>query len=915
MTVIKRKLIEVALPLEAINRESAREKSIRHGHPSTLHLWWARRPLAACRAVLFAQLVDDPSSHPDQFPTEVEQFAERQRLFEIVERLVVWENSNDSHVISQARAEIVKSTGGALPPIFDPFAGGGSIPLEAQRLGLEAHASDLNPIAVLINKALIEVPPSWAGQAPVFPGAQGGRLGPWERATGLAEDVRRYGEWMAGEAAKRIGSHYPSVELPDKGEARVIAWLWARTVKCPNPACPHDMPLVSTFWLCKKKGRPAWLDPYIAADGIRFHIRTGTGGPKDPPKVGRGANFRCLACGGLAGDEYIKAEGVAGRLGYQLLATVAQGDRRRVYLEASATQIRAADVPRPQDAPDEELADDPRNLWCVGYGLTRFGDLFTNRQLDALMTFSGLVTETREKARVDALASGMSPSRAREYSVAIALYLAFGVSRLANRQSTICIWNTIGEKVEQTFGRQAIPMSWDFAEANVLSSGTGTWRGSLEWIPKVLEFLPASAPGFVSQEDARFKTVERGVVSTDPPYYDNISYADLSDFFYVWMRRSLGDALPSSTSMMLTPKAAELVAAPHRHEGHKDEAEAHFEAGFLEAFRRIHESQLPDYPMTIFYAFKQSETDSSGTASTGWETMLNALLQSGFGVSATWPMRTERDQGLKSGTNVLASSIVLVCRPRPSNLEATSRRGFVATLKQELPTALRELQQGSIAPVDLAQAAIGPGMAVFSRYSRVAEADGSEMSVRIALGLINQVLDEVLTEQEGDFDPETRFCIKWFAQFGWNEGLSGEVDVLARAVNTSVSVLERGGVFRAAAGRARLLEPAEMTPEWNPAEDKTISVWEVTVRVAHALHEQGADQAGAWLGAAASRVDIDAVKELSYLLYALAEKRGWSETALLFNTLGTSWGEVRMVAHQPKGRPQAQVEFDLDAVE
>ena len=914
MTNDKKKLIEVALPLEAINRESAREKSIRHGHPSTLHLWWARRPLAACRAVLFAQLVDDPSAHPEEFPTEADQEVERKRLFDLIERLVVWENTNDDALLAEAHAEILKSTDGNPPPILDPFAGGGSIPLEAQRLGLEAHASDLNPVAVLINKALIEIPPRWAGHPPVFPGVADATMGGWPRATGLAEDVRRYGHWMREQAEQRIGHLYPKATLSDGTKANVIAWTWARTVTCPNPACRAEVALISTYWLSKKKSRPTFLAPVVEDGHVRYDIRTGREGPKDQPKQGRGAKFRCEVCGDIAGDVYIKNEAINGRMGQRLLTVVAEGNRQRVYLPATAAQEQAAQMAAPADVPAGAMPENPRWFSPPSFGLKEFSDLFTNRQLVALTTFSDLVGKAHAQIARDAAAAGLGVDEARSNADAVALYLAFAVSRSADRSSSICSWDSSPkmEALRNTFARQAIPMTWDFAEGNPFSSSSGNFFGNVELVAKVVDQLPATAQGWATQSDATQVEALESAVSTDPPYYDNIGYADLSDFFYVWLRRSLSRIYPVETATLLAPKAPELVATPYRFGGSKSKAEEHFESGFVKTFTRIRAQHAPGIPLTIFYAFKQAESDASGTASTGWETMLNGLMQAGLMVTATWPVRTELgNRMLSSGTNALASSIVLACRTRPSTAEAVNRRQFINALKAELPLALRNMQQGSVAPVDLAQATIGPGMAVFSRYSRVVEADGSNMTVRTALALINQVLDEVLVEQEGDFDADTRFCVKWFSQFGWNEAASGEADVLARATNTAVDGLVRGGVFRAVAGKARLLAPEELSISWDPLTDERVSVWEVVVRLAHALTVVGVDGAAPLFAAAGQRVDLDTAKELAYLLYALCEKKGWTDSALLFNGLGGSWSDVASAGRRVPEVAGTQNAFDF----
>jgi len=923
MSEYKKKLIEVALPLEAINRESAREKSIRHGHPSTLHLWWARRPLAACRAVLFSQLVDDPSAHPDQFPTEEDQAVERQRLFNIIERLVVWENINDEALLREAHEEILRSTDGNPPAILDPFAGGGSIPLEAQRLGLEAQASDLNPVAVLINKGLIEFPPKFSGLPPVFPGAAEQRT-TWPNATGLAEDVRRYGKWMRDEAERHIGNLYPTATLDDGTQANVIAWIWARTVTCPNPACGIKMPLVRSWWLGKKKGKEAYVIPEVHDGVVTFTIGHGlNGGPSagEDGTVGR-TGARCIGCGTAAPLSYVRAEGQSERIGQQLMAIVAEGDRRRHYLQPTEDQARAANVARPANVPDLEIAYNPRDMKAPIYGMTGFADLFTARQLTALTTLSDLVGEARVRVLADAKAAERPDDEigleaggtgAAAYADAVSVYLSMTVSKLTDMANALVIWKPSMDQAVHLFNRQAIPMVWDYSETPPLSDRhAGGYVVTLNNIAKALDRLPTGVTGNVTQLDASTRDYSSVLVATDPPYYDNIAYANLSDFFYGWLRRSLIGVLPSLFGTVQTPKSDELVADPYRHGG-KQEASDFFESGFSKVFARIRASASSDFPITVFYAFKQSETESEGMVSTGWQTLLEGMLGNGWEVTATWPMRTELANKVSGlGQNMLASSIVLALRPRDSNAETISRRGFVQALKAELPQALRDLQQGSIAPVDMAQAAIGPGMSVFSRYSRVLEADGSDMTVRTALALINQALSEVLTDQEGDFDSETRFAVKWFSQYGWNEVPSGEADVLTRAVNTTVAMLERGGIFRAAAGKARLLEPSEMSEGWNPADDKEISVWEVAVRLGHSLLTEGTDQASVWMRESASRVDLDAVKELAYLMYSVSERKGWTEAAMLFNALGTSWSDVAGAARAAPASVSKQSSLDFD---
>ena len=832
----KKKLIEVALPLEAINAESAREKSIRHGHPSTLHLWWARRPLAAARAVIWSSLVDDPSEHPEQFPTEEEQNQERQRLFGILEKLVKWENSNNPAVLDAAKAEILRSTGNNPPPLLDPFAGGGAIPLEAQRLGLEAHAHDLNPVAVMINKAMIEIPPKFAGQAPVNPEAraQFDGEGGWSDAKGLAEDVRYYGEWMKQQAFKKIGHLYPKVKVPADqggGEATVIAWIWARTVKCPNPACGCEMPLASSFVLSKKKGKEAWVKPIPTGDHVDFEVQQGKC-PKEYEsfKVGRSAIFKCPCCGEITTDAYVKKNGQLHKIGAQLMAVVAEGRRGRIYLTPDEEQRLAASVVKPEDYPDGSMPTNPRWFSPPAFGMTEYSDLFTNRQLTALTTFSELVDEAQKQVEVDAVAAGYPNDHialskggigARAYGEAVGTYLSFLLGKLSNRNSTLCRWDTGYEKIGNTFGRQALPMVWSYAETDPFSGSSGSIDSALS---NIVDFLfesscKKSCVGFVKQFDAQSDCGLRNVmVSTDPPYYDNIGYADLSDFFYIWMRQALKQTYPDLFRTMLVPKSEELVATPYRFEGSVERARDFFEKGMLHTCQQIYQYAREDIPVTIYYAYKQSDTDTgeteTKTASTGWETMLSSVIQAGFSITGTWPMRTELTTALKGNINALASSIVLVCRKRSADAPMVTRRSFIAELKRELRPALQKLQRSNIAPVDLAQSAIGPGMGVYSKYSKVLEADGTPMTVRSALQIINQELDVYFNEQDGELDQNSRFCVDLYMQNAFNDIRFGDADTLARAKNTSVAALVTKGVLYAQKGWSICLRGKNFLNKW-----------------------------------------------------------------------------------------------------
>ena len=950
MNTHRKKLIEVALPLDAINAASAREKSIRHGHPSTLHLWWARRPLAAARAVIFAQMVDDPSACPEEFPTEADQEEERQRLFRLIEELVKWENTTNEAVLERARAEIRKSwrrtcadnadhpraselfDPDKLPAFHDPFAGGGALPLEAQRLGLEAHASDLNPVAVLINKAMIEIPPRFAGMPPVNPESRpGGTPGEkslierdWKGAEGLAEDIRYYGKWMRDEAEKRIGHLYPKVEVtsemvrerPDlkqyEGrELTVIAWLWARTVKSPNPAFADvDVPLVSNFMVSTKKGKEAYVDPMIEGRRYRFAVRVGSPPNLEAAKrgttVGKRQAFRCLMSGVPVPYDHIRNEGKAGRMGALLMAVVAEGTKGRVYLSPTIEHEAIARKANPEWKPEVALPNNPRDFKTPNYGLPTFADLFTPRQLVALNTFSNLVGAAMDRAKSAAVSNNLRmdgrPLRdggtgAVAYAEALGVYLSFAVDKGANYWSSFCAWHQTRYGVVSTFGRQAIPMVWDFAEANPISDSSGNVLLGVKQAAKMIARIGAGTPGLACQMDATTQSTSTNkVVSTDPPYYDYIGYADLSDFFYVWLRRSLRPSFPDLFSTLAVPKAEELIAAPNRH-GDKVKAERFFLDGMGKAMRRLCEQTHPAFPISIYYAFKQSEIKGkSGVASTGWETFLDAVISSGFTLTGTWPIRTEYTGNLKKGTNVLASSIVLVCRKRTQDAPLATRREFVTALREELPSAMAHLQSGNIAPVDLAQAAIGPGMAVFTRYAKVLDAQGDRVSVGDALALINQTLDEVLAEQEGEFDPDTRWALAWFDQSGFEEGEYGVAETLSKAKNTSIDGIVEGGILASRGGKVRLLRPTELAGDWNPTTDKRLTVWEAVHYLVHAL-ESGGDSGAAELVHQLGGL-AETARELAYRLYTICERKNRAEEARSYNGLVQSWPEIARLARE-----------------
>ena len=947
-----KKLIEVALPLDDINAACAREKSIRHGHPSTLHLWWARRPLASARAVIFAQMVNDPGGERGYRAglTKEQAQQKREKLFDIIRDLVKWENTNDEEVLKRAREaiwdswrDICRMNAGqpgfnpeVLPAFHDPFAGGGALPLEAQRLGLESYASDLNPVAVMINKAMIEIPPKFAGRTPVGPipeGEQSPLPGKeWPGAAGLAEDVRRYGHWMREEARKRIGHLYPPVEITREMAAErpdlkpyvgqkltVIAWLWARTVKSPNPQFSHvDVPLVSSFVLSSKPGKEAYVEPVVEGDSWRLVVRTGK-----PPKTaelgttaGKRKAFKCILSGFPIDYDYIRDFGKNVGLGQKLFAVVLDGPRGRVYIEPSASMEVLAHSAKPSWKPEAKLPDNPRDFKTPNYGLNTYGELFTDRQLVALNTFSDLVHEARQKALEDARQSGWEDDYVRlaeggkgpsAYADALAVYLTFVLDKAANYWSTICAWHITRSGIKSTFGRQAIQMTWDFAECNPLGSSSGNWLSHVDFTMEGLISFPAEGCGSVNQADAQTQNISAmKVVATDPPYYDNIGYADLSDFFYTWMRRCLKDLWPSTFTTLVVPKAEELVATPYRHGG-KSAAETFFMNGMQATMHNLSQLSHPAFPVPIYYAFKQSETSDAGTSNAGWETFLESVVMSGFMVTGTWPMRTELVTGLKVGSNYLASSIVIVCRKRDESAIEVSRREFLKELKEVMPEALRAMQglDGTatpVAPVDLAQAAIGPGMEIYSKYRQVLNADGSRMSVHDAIVEINRFLD-----QGDDFDPQTQFCRDWFQEHSWGDGASGDADVLARAKGVSVARVVNAGVLESKGGRTRLLSWRDYPEDYDPEADTNRPVWEVCHHLVRIHQRHGTGAAGAFL--ARVQDQGEAARKLAYVLYTVCERKGLADDARAYNELATGWGDIlqESIANAPSRMTQGEL--------
>lgn len=910
----KKKLIEVALPLESINKESAREKTIRHGHPSTLHLWWARRPLATAKAIIWASLVDDPSNRLEEFPTEEMQDLERERLFKILEELIIWENSDNEHVLQKAKEEIIKSTDGKLPEFLDPFSGGGSLPLEAQRLGLKVHAHDLNPVALTINKCMVEIPPNFSGKRPINPKAQA--LWPLEKSqsfnssfpgtSGLEDDVRYYGELLKKRVQDKLHSIFPLVDLPQDlggGKATAIAWIWSRSLRCSNPACGYLTPLVNSFQLSKKKGNEAFIHPIEIPKEKRFDFSISDQKSEYPdPKIGKG-KFKCIHCGEPMDPNYIRSEFQKEKVESQLMAIVAEEPSRRLYLSPDQFQIeKATTISKPEIFPVGVLNGKCR-ISLPLYGFNDFSDMFTNRQLVMLTTFSETLKEMLPEMEEEAIRCGYQDNSlgleqggdgAKAYAEAIVVYLSLLIDKLADYHSSFCSWNSSRQLIRNVFGRQAIPMVWDYAEGNPFCHSSGSFDNMLNWILKAIHEFPQNPiKGQVEQHDAREKINFKDLlISTDPPYYDNIEYADLSDYFYVWLRWNLKSIYPSLFETIQVPKKEELVATPYRHKTLK-EAKEFFENGMLRACQQIYNSASNDYPVTIYYAYKQSETETkngkSVTASSGWETMLTSIIEAGFSITGTWPVRTELgNRMIGNDKNALASSIVLVCRKRSKTAPNITRRKFILELRSKLKEALPKLQQSNIAPVDMTQSAIGPGMSIYSQYSSVLESNGEPMSVRTALALINQEIDLYFNEQDSNLQPEDRFCIELYSQSAFNDIKYGEAEVLSTAKNSSIDKMVKNGLLFAEKGIVHLLSKEEI--KINSKND--ISLWLLTQFITRELEEGGVNKASEAVRQYGYGRE-NSIKSLAYRLFSIAEKKKWGKEAAAYNNLIEAWPEIQ----------------------
>ena len=931
-TPYRKKLIEVDLPLEDINCACISERPQWQNHHSTLHRWWARRPVAACRATIFASLVDDPSTYLGESHAQ----EEREKLHDIISELVKWENTNNENLLAKARYEIARSIARSLgetaptdtdailrylaekaPPIYDPFCGSGSIPLESQRLGLRARASDLNPIAVLLNKALIELPSAFHNQPPINPNADS--LEGWRGTSGLADDIRYYGQWMREEAYKRIGHFYPKAKLSDGTEATVIAWLWVHTVPCSNPACGLPMPLVHSFQLSKKKGNKHWICPIVNKESktISFIVRNHNTGVPDKGTIRNRTEAVCVTCNSPVKLEYVREQARCGNMKEVMAAIVADGRHGRLFLSPTNDQNRIARSAMPNWKPKNELPEDPLGFSLQNYGIMHWHQFFTIRQLTTLTTFSDLLPEARERMIQDGATD--------IYADSLCTYLTCAIGKTADIGCRGTRWrvDSSTERVVHAISKQTIHILWDFAEANPFSSpptSSANWITQVKHIANVVEHLPTIAnSGEVYQADAATTSyaTDSPIIITDPPYYDIIGYADLSDFFYAWLRPVLRKIYPELFASISTPKDEEIIANRRRFENSQDR----FENLLHKTLQRIRERCSDQFPTSIFYAYRQKENKRNGKTATAWETMLNAVISAGLQIVATWPMRTENTTSPTSiGKNALASSIVLVCRPRPDTAQNIGLGGFLTALRNEMPAALDRLtREAHIAPVDLAQAAIGPGMEIYSRYQSVKTTRGGELvdvTVGEALIKINEEIDRYHAEQEGEFDSQTRFCLRWFKQYDFTSGDYGSAEVLARASDVTIDSM-RGRVLTAESGSVQLL-PLTAYDDTHPNAELSllqITTWEACHLMVYHLNPrnedgrgvEGAAEVGTAMKNNPTSDPVASIERLARILYSHYDRQGNAENAFLFNTLVTSWDAIEENMRNPQ-----QGHFDLD---
>lgn len=899
--MIKKKLIEVAMPLDAINEISGHERYIHHGHPNTLHLYWARRPLSACKAVLFGQLIDDPSSHPDKFPTLDDQKKERSRLFEMMIQLIQWKNRNNKAIFTQALNEIKASNGGKIPTIYDPFSGGGSIPLEALRMGLVSKGSDLNPIAVMIGKSMLEVPNKFVGKHGVSNELS-------SDLSGLADDIRFFGEKIKQNVLKKMDKNYPKHEVKNNSGTNsytVCAYIWARTVPSPDPVFSHvDVPLASTFLLNSKTNKEVILVPIIDKEKgkISYSLKSNCSNDellnaKKGTKAARGAEFFCILSNSAISNEYIRNQAEIGNLRNSLLAIIVESKNGKQYMLPNSEEIAAANCKRLEPLHNNKLPQ-KQYIGPHRYGFKDFSDLYINRQNNVIIEFTNEIKNIEREIVLKAKKIGFKEDNitlheggtgAQAYAEAIILYITFALSKGLDYWSSTCIWHNKNQQISHTFGRQAIPMTWDFVEANPFSNSSGNWMGFIDWVANAVENLPLNGSGEITLQDAKEVDYnENTIISTDPPYYDNIPYADISDYFYSWIYPIIKNIFPKIFNSLATPKTDELVADIIRH-GSKDDAASFFLQGMTKAIKQMSLKSSSEVPTTIYYAFKQTEIEKEGVSSQGWSTFIEAIISAGYSVVGTWPIRTEMASRLRgSKSNALANSVVIVCRKKNNLLGTITRAEFIRQLKTELPKAISDLKAVNISPADIPQSSIGPGIGIFSRYQAVLENDDSHMSVKTALQLINRELGD----EEGEYDSETSFSITWFEQNGFNVGDFGSANNIANAKGISVNTLVHSGVAQSSGGKFSLLDRESLEDDWNPTTDKNLTIWECCQYLIKTIENKGEFETAKLMKQMGSG-RAESAKELAYTLYDIAaNKRKDANEATAYNGLIASWSDL-----------------------
>lgn len=886
--VRKSKLIEVALPLDEINAACKAYKDRKVGTIRNIHKWFAAMPLPAWRALLFAALIDDPETDN-----------QRIYLLDVIKRLVAnGADLPDVDTLEEAKALLCKQFPDGLPAVMDPFCGGGSTLVEAQRLGLSTVASDLNPVPVLISRTLTDLLPKVMGQAPIALTAEtaaSNELFPMSSSApiafaGLNADVSKYSQRVVARARASLASRYTSFA----GEAP-IAWLWARTTKCPNPACGLETFLMTSLWICKKKGDLAWFVPQVTKGEIVLEVvsRQKSGEPPLSPKSGRGAVFRCLSCDGTLTEDWIIERGSRHEIGERLVCVVAETTNGRIYRAPSDSEIRAgAEVPDVVDFPDVPLPDIPR--WFSGprFGFTTQQDLYTPRQRLVLATFADLIAEVYSEVIED--------GGSRDWAAAVTTLMGLALGKMAQANSRQVRWNTAvsgAPKAEPAFGQNDMPMLWDFVETYPFGSSVGSFLGIIKDQARAARYV-VKGEGVAVRKDARDVAADRPtLIATDPPYFDAIGYADLSDYFYLWHRRALRHVHPDLYMTVAVPKTGELTAVPAHHNNSASAAKSYFIEGFTQTFNALKDALGEDLPLIVVYASKEQKGGAG--EETRWSSILSAIVAAELEITGTWPIHGATVARLIGNqTNAIASYIVMVCRPRLADAQTCSLAEFNRALRRELPPAVRDLQAASILPVDLNQAALGPGMRIYSRYRAVLDQSGAVVPVDQAIRLIDVARSEVLEEQEGDLDPESRFAVRWWETFGWAVASFDEAGKAARPLGISVEEVARVQVVTSRANKVQLLGADQLDRSWTPSDDVRPTAWKAVHHLADRLIDGGGELEAAQLMAVLGKLQ-ESSRALVYRLHDIAAKKGRKADQERYNALINSWTElVRLASGQ-----------------